>query len=89
MNLENADLWQFPLDFPIKIIGKRRDDFADEVAKIVLRHAPDFKTENLAMRASKNGNYLSLTCTIIARNRLQLDALYQELCAHPFVQVVL
>ncbi len=89
MNLENAELLQFPVDFPIKIIGKRRENFADTMAKIVLRHAPDFKAESITMRASQSGTYLSLTCTITAQSRLQLDALYQELCAHPFVQVVL
>ena len=37
----------------------------------------------MEMRASKNARYVSLTCTIRATSREQLDAIYQELCDHP------
>lgn len=33
--------------------------------------------------------YVSLTCTIRATSREQLDALYRELSGHPMVKVVL
>ena len=36
-----------------------------------------------------NGKYLSETCVIRATSREQLDALYQELCDHPMVVMVL
>jgi putative lipoic acid-binding regulatory protein len=41
------------------------------------------------MKASKKGKYLSVTCVIRATSRAQLDALYQELCDHPMVVMVL
>jgi putative lipoic acid-binding regulatory protein len=41
------------------------------------------------MRASATGKYLSLTCTIHATSRAQLDNLYLELTGHPLVKVVL
>jgi hypothetical protein len=41
------------------------------------------------MRASKDGNYLSVTATIRATSREQLDALYRALTGHPLVKVVL
>ncbi|MEO8165152.1 MAG: DUF493 domain-containing protein, partial [Betaproteobacteria bacterium] len=34
-------------------------------------------------------NYLSVTCTVRATSREQLDALYRELCDHPAVVMVL
>ncbi len=80
---------QFPCDFPLKIMGRRADGFADAVVAVVLRHAPDFDVSGVELRASSGGNYLSCTCTIRARSRAQLDALYRELTAHPLVQVVL
>ena len=86
---EAASLLEFPCDFPIKIMGTRSDDFAQSVVAIVLRHAPDFAGESVEMRASSSGNYLSVTCTIRATSRAQLDALYLELTAHPQVKVVL
>ena len=83
------ELMQFPMDFPIKVMGKRVDNFADEVVAVVLAHAPGFDPGTLEMRASRNGNYLSLTATIRAESRPQLDALYRELSSHPLVKVVL
>jgi len=82
-------LLEFPCDFPIKIMGKRSDDFAQTVVEIVLRHAPDFAAETVEMRPSKAGNYLAVTCTIRATSKAQLDALYLELTGHPMVKVVL
>ena len=84
-----ADVMQFPMDFPIKIMGKRVDTFADEVVAIVKAHAPGFDAATLEMRTSRNGNYLSVTATIRAESRPQLDALYQALSSHPLVTLVL
>ncbi len=84
-----GELLQFPTDFPIKVMGRRVDSFADEIAAVLVRHAPDFDVSTLEMRTSRQGNYLGLTATIRARSREQLDALYRELTAHPLVKVVL
>ena len=82
-------LLTFPCVFPIKVMGRREDGYAQTVTDIVLRHAPDFHPQTVEMRASKNGRYLSLTVTINARSREQLDALYSELSKHPMVMMVL
>ncbi|WP_310449317.1 DUF493 domain-containing protein [Sulfuritalea sp.] len=82
-------LLEFPCDFPLKIMGANDAGFAQAIAAVVLRHAPDFDVATMEMRASKAGNYLSLTCTVRAVSQAQLDALYRELTAHPAVKVVL
>ena len=82
-------LLTFPCVFPMKVMGRREDGFAQMVSAIVLRHAADFHPETIEMRSSKNGRYLSLTVTINARSREQLDALYSELSKHPMVMMVL
>lgn len=82
-------LLQFPCEFPLKIVGRRSDDFAQAMLEIVLRHAPDFDPASMGMRASSQGAYLSLTCVIRARSKAQLDALYRELSADPRVTMVL
>jgi putative lipoic acid-binding regulatory protein len=84
-----VDPMQFPMDFPIKIMGKRVDTFAAEIVAVVQLHAPDFDPATLEMRASRNGNYLSVTATIHAESRPQLDALYRALSSHPLVTLVL
>jgi len=86
---EQQTLLQFPTDFPLKIMGKRHDDFAQIVLAIVLRHAPDFDGATMEMRTSAKGNYLSLTCTIRATSKQQLDDLYRELSSHPMISMVL
>jgi uncharacterized protein len=82
-------LLEFPCDFPLKIMGKADDTLAQVVLDIVTLHAPDFDGATMEMRASSGGNYLSLTCTVIATSKPQLDALYTDLTAHPLVKVVL
>jgi putative lipoic acid-binding regulatory protein len=80
---------EFPCAFPIKIMGRRQDGFAQLIADIVVRHAPDFDPSTLEMRTSSAGNYLSLTATVNATSREQLDDLYRDLVAQPMVAMVL
>jgi putative lipoic acid-binding regulatory protein len=82
-------LLEYPCDFPIKILGHSQAGFAQAVLGIVQRHAPDFDGAAMEMKTSKRGKYLSVTCVIRATSREQLDALYQELCDHPMVVMVL
>ncbi|MFN0299893.1 MAG: YbeD family protein [Burkholderiales bacterium] len=82
-------LLSYPTEFPLKVLGKRNERFAQTMLSIVMRHAPDFRAETIEMRPSREGQYLSLTFTINAVSREQLDALYQELCDHPMVTMVL
>jgi putative lipoic acid-binding regulatory protein len=70
-------------------MGKRQAAFAQTIVDIVKRHAPDFDPATLEMRASREATYLSLTLTIRATSRAQLDDLYRELCDHPMVTMVL
>ena len=86
---QGESLLVFPCVFPIKVMGKREDGFAQTVVEIVQRHAADFHAGTMEMRSSKNARYLSLTVTINARSREQLDALYSELSKHPMVIMVL
>jgi putative lipoic acid-binding regulatory protein len=82
-------LLTFPCAFPIKVMGRTQDGFAQEIVSVVTRHAPDFDPATLEMRTSSAGNYLSVTATINATSRAQLDDLYRELTAHPMVAMVL
>ena len=37
-----APLLQFPCEFPMKVVGQRTDDFAQQIVAIIEKHAPDF-----------------------------------------------
>jgi uncharacterized protein len=80
---------KFPTSFPIKVMGRTQDGFAQAIVAVVQKHAPDFDAATLEMRASSAGNYLSVTATIVATSRDQLDALYRDLSSHPMVSLVL
>lgn len=86
---ERTSLLTFPCDFPIKVMGKRVDGFAQAIAAVITAHAPDFDATHMEMRASSGGNYLSLTCTVVATSQRQLDDIYRALTSHPLVSVVL
>ena len=82
-------LLEFPVDFPIKIVGRRVDDFAQQIAGTVQSHAPDFDPATMEIRASAQGNWLSLTVVVRVDSRPQLEGLYRALGAHPLVRMVL
>ncbi|HHM05708.1 MAG TPA: DUF493 domain-containing protein [Gammaproteobacteria bacterium] len=82
---ETADsALKFPCDFPIKALGAQREDFDRLVVAIVRRHVPDLGEGAVSTRTSRGGNYLSVTVTVRATSRAQLDAIYRDLvdCEH-------
>ena len=87
--MDGQSLIEYPTDFPIKVMGRREPRLVQIIVDIVRRHAPDFDPATVEMRTSKKNSYLSVTCTVRATSREQLDALYQELCDHPMVVMVL
>jgi len=82
-------LIEYPCDFPIKIMGAMQDAFAQTMVDVVISHDPEFRAGKLEMRPSTKGNYLSLTVTVRATSREQLDNLYRALSSHPMVKMVL
>ena len=86
---ERLNLIEFPCEFPLKIMGKRVDDFAQTIAEVVQQFAPDFDPATMEMRPSSSGKYLGLTCTINATSQEQLDSVYRALTSHSMVSYVL
>jgi len=89
MSHPTDSLIEYPSDFPIKIMGLMQDSFAQTMVEVVVRHDPTFHAGKMEMRPSTKGTYLSLTVTVRATSREQLDNLYRELSSHPMVKVVL
>ncbi|MFZ6723585.1 DUF493 family protein [Undibacterium sp. Ji49W] len=82
-------LIEYPSDFPIKIMGPMHDEFAQTMVEVVTIHDPTFHAGKVEMRPSSKGAYLSVTVTVRATSREQLDNLYRELSSHPMVKIVL
>ena len=89
MSDSTDDLFQFPCDFPIKVMGRDTEAFRSLTLAIVERHAGPLEADRITERASSQGNFLALTYTIVARDRAQLDAIYQDLTSSGVVLVAL
>ncbi len=88
MTTNDADeLFDFPCDFPIKIMGQGAAALKDHVDAVT--EAQGVTTLNVSERASSKGNYTSLTLTVRAHSRAQLDALYQAIGASEHVKAML
>jgi uncharacterized protein len=87
--MSELSLIDYPCEFPLKIVGHAQPGYAQAVLELVQRHAPEFDAATMEMRPSSKGKYLSLTCSIQATSREQLDALYVDLGNHPLVVWVL
>lgn len=87
--MSNQAPLQFPVEFPIKIMGRDTPAFHAAVAAIISRHAAPFETLAVTRQPSREGRFISLTVTIAAASRAQLDALYAELSGNEHVLVAL
>ena len=76
---EQETLLEFPCRFPVKIMGRDQDDFAARVTGIVLAHAEMAAGEAVTTSPSSSGKFISVTVTIQALSKDQLDRIYQEL----------
>lgn len=86
---EGNSLLIFPCDFPIKVIGTNSTQFVAEVVRLTQKHFPDFDEATLKKQLSQNSHFISLTVTVHAQDKETLDALYQDLSAHPDSKMVL
>ena len=82
-------LIEFPCDFPIKVMGETHADFSKEMIKAIQSVIANFDANQIEMRGSSGGKYISLTCTVSVTSKLQLDDVYRALTAHPMVKFVL
>lgn len=73
----------FPTTYPLKVAGKNAVALEATVIEIVRRHVHDFDETTVTVRESKGGKYLAVSVTFTARSKPQLDAIYQDLTAHP------
>jgi hypothetical protein len=82
-------LIDYPCDFPIKVMGLKVEGYTDAMSYVVRQFDPDWTEDRLETRESAGGKYLSLTFTVRATSREQLDELYRTLSSHPMAKVVL
>ncbi len=84
---DSKELFEFPCEFPIKVMGVTSPNFEAIIVEIVQRHIGSLNT--VKSRHSKEGKYIAVTINFTAQSRPQLDALYMELTQHEMVKMVL
>jgi uncharacterized protein len=78
---------QFPAEIAVKVFGKNEPTFRMAVLTIVRTHYGDEHAVNEQL--SKQGAYLSISVTVVAASREQIDAMYKDLTAHDDILMVL
>ena len=86
---EGETLLEFPCEFPIKAMGLTCDSLEISVIEIVNRHVENLPEGSLKMTPSRTGKYTSITITITAHSKDQLDAIYIDLTACEHVTMAL
>ncbi|WGL16480.1 DUF493 domain-containing protein [Microbulbifer bruguierae] len=81
---------EFPcVDYMVKVVRESDDEVHTFVMEVMRRHAPDLDESKLKLTPSRNGKFTSVTFFILATGEPQLQALFDELKAHPRVHMVL
>ena len=83
------DLWVFPMDYPIKLIGEAHEDLHCAVVEILVKHFPDFDAETLKVQASRTGKYDSITAQLRFIELEQVHQLYADLAACEHIKTAL
>ena len=76
---EQETLLEFPCEFPVKAMGLDEEGFEALVTGIILAHAEMSAGQTVTTIPSSSGKYLSVTVTIEAVSKAQLDRIYQDL----------
>lgn len=80
---------EFPCDYPVKVMGENAEDFVSLVLEIGQRHAPEITHEQVSVRESGRGRWVSVTLMIRATGEAQLAALFEDLKDSGRVRLVL
>jgi len=86
---QDDTVWEFPCEFPIKVMGRAEENFKALIIELVSKHVPDLDESKINALASKQGNYISLTVTVTATSKEQLDRIYLELNGNDAVLMTL
>ena len=78
----DESVMKFPCSFPIKLMGRETAEFRQTVRELVEKHAGPLHDDAIESSLSRNGRFVSVTITIVAESREQLDNIYRDATAH-------
>lgn len=89
MSRQDPPKIEFPCEYPIKVMGRQSVDFRAVVVDVMQKHAGEISDHQVSERASGKGTFVSITVTIVATGKPQIDAIFADLKATGRVQMVL
>lgn len=70
---------EFPCSYPVKVMVESGSAVHDQVLAVVAAYASFSRSDDVRSRASRNGRFESITVSVRAESREQLERLYQAL----------
>ena len=78
--------FQFPGTFELSAMGTAEAALATELPRLLEAAGVTVRHEDVTVRTSKAGNYVSVRIAFEARDRAQYDAAHEALRSHPEVK---
>jgi putative lipoic acid-binding regulatory protein len=78
---DGEELLKFPVEYPIKVVGRRSESLRANIDAIVREHVPDLEDSQISERESNQQHFISITYTITAQSREQVVELAKALSA--------
>ncbi len=75
----------FPTSFLIKAIGMTEYNIRAILLSVLEHHDTEYAVDSISEISSKHGKYSSVSVSIVARSRKQLDDIYEGLNSRPEV----
>ncbi len=88
-DIHNEELWQFPMQYPIKIIGHASPELMDAISELLTKHFPVLDLAHLTVTQSSGGKYHSIAAVLPFENKEQVNAVYADLAASKHVKTAL
>lgn len=86
---EDERALSFPTQFPVKGMGGIQSDVKAVMCRVLSELSVEYTESNIKLTTSSSGKYESVTITIIAQSREQLDAVYETLAAQDEILMTL
>jgi putative lipoic acid-binding regulatory protein len=87
--MSDDSVMNFPCSFPIKLMGRETAVFRQTARKLVEKHTGPLDDDAIESSLSRNGRFVSVTITVVAESREQLDNIYRDATAHADVIMAL
>jgi len=76
---ESPNVYEFPCPISIKSIGDDRDDYLQFVIDTMVAVVGKIEVQAITTRSSNGNKYLAVTVPFFAKDRKQLEAVFQAL----------